>query len=228
MAFQSSSRTTTELATFRRQLVRSRWPGFRHPMTRSRSRSSATAGAVILGKSNMHELASGITTISSIGGQTCNPYDPDRAPGGSSGGSGAAVAASFAAIAWGSDTCGSIRIPSAVQNLFGLRPTKGLSSIHGIVPLSHTQDVGGPLARSVRDLAIGLDATIGPDPADTATRILDGRALPRFVDALDRRRCAGRDRRAHRAFRHRGRRQRRHASRARFAGEAQGDAAPRL
>ncbi|MGH7618724.1 MAG: amidase family protein [Gemmatimonadaceae bacterium] len=143
------------------------------------------AGAVILGKSNMHELASGITTISSIGGQTCNPYDPERNPGGSSGGSGAAVAASFAAIAWGSDTCGSIRIPSAVQNLFGLRPTKGLSSITGIVPLSHSQDVGGPIARSVMDLAIGLDATVGADPADTATRILDGRSPPRFVDALD-------------------------------------------
>ena len=82
------------------------------------------AGAVILGKSNMHELASGITSISSIGGQTCNPYDPDRAPGGSSGGSGAAVAASYAAVAWGSDTCGSIRIPSAVHNLFGLRRRK--------------------------------------------------------------------------------------------------------
>jgi Asp-tRNA(Asn)/Glu-tRNA(Gln) amidotransferase A subunit family amidase len=143
------------------------------------------AGAVILAKSNMHELASGITTISSIGGQTCNPYDPDRSPGGSSGGSGAAVAASFAAIAWGSDTCGSIRIPSAVQNLFGLRPTKGLSSIGGIVPLSHSQDVGGPIARTVMDLAIGLDATIGPDPADSATRILTGHTLPRFVDALD-------------------------------------------
>jgi amidase len=143
------------------------------------------AGAVIIGKSNMHELASGITTISSIGGQTCNPYDPDRNPGGSSGGSGAAVAASFAAIAWGSDTCGSIRIPSAVHNLFGLRPTKGLSSITGIVPLSHTQDVGGPIARTVTDLAIGLDATVGPDPADSATRILDGRSIPRFVAALD-------------------------------------------
>ncbi len=143
------------------------------------------AGAVILGKSNMHELASGITTISSIGGQTCNPYDPDRSPGGSSGGSGAAVAASFAPIAWGSDTCGSIRIPSAVHNLFGLRPTKGLSSISGIVPLSHSQDVGGPIARTVRDLAIGLDATVGPDPTDTATRILEGRTPPRFVDALD-------------------------------------------
>jgi amidase len=143
------------------------------------------AGAVILAKSNMHELASGITTISSIGGQTCNPYDPDRAPGGSSGGSGAAVAASFAPIAWGSDTCGSIRIPSAVHNLFGLRPTKGLSSIGGIVPLSHTQDVGGPIARTVRDLAIGLDAVVGADPADSATRILSGATVPHFVDALD-------------------------------------------
>ena len=143
------------------------------------------AGAVILAKSTMHEMASGITTISSISGQTCNPYDPDRNPGGSSGGSGAAVAASFAAIAWGSDTCGSIRIPSAVHNLFGLRPTKGLSSISGIVPLSHTQDVGGPIARSVRDLAIGLDATVGPDPSDSATHILDGATLPRFVESLD-------------------------------------------
>jgi Asp-tRNA(Asn)/Glu-tRNA(Gln) amidotransferase A subunit family amidase len=69
--------------------------------------------------------------------------------------------------------------------LFGLRPTKGLSSIDGIVPLSHTQDVAGPLARTVTDLAIGLDATIGPDPADAATRALDGRPLPRFVAALD-------------------------------------------
>jgi Asp-tRNA(Asn)/Glu-tRNA(Gln) amidotransferase A subunit family amidase len=143
------------------------------------------AGAVILGKSNMHELASGITTISSVGGQTCNPYDPDRNPGGSSGGSGVAVAASYAAVAWGSDTCGSIRIPSAVHNLFGLRPTKGLSSITGIVPLSHTQDVGGPLARTVMDLAIALDATVGEDPADSATRILDGKAPIRFVASLD-------------------------------------------
>ena len=143
------------------------------------------AGAVILGKSNMHELAAGITSVSSLGGQTCNPYDPDRNPGGSSGGSGAAVAASFAAVAWGSDTCGSIRIPAAVHNLFGLRPTKGLSSTSGIVPLSHTQDVAGPLARTVTDLAIALDATVGPDDADSSTRVLDGIPLPRFVSALD-------------------------------------------
>ena len=119
------------------------------------------AGVVILGKSNLHELALGITTISSVGGQTRNPYDPSRNPGGSSGGTGAAIAASFAAIGWGSDTCGSIRIPASHHNLFGLRPTKGLSSIDGIIPLSHTQDVGGPLARTAMDLAIGLDATIG-------------------------------------------------------------------
>lgn len=143
------------------------------------------AGAVIIGKANMHELAAGIISISSLGGQTCNPYDPDRYPGGSSGGTAVAVAASFAAIAWGSDTCGSIRIPSAYQNLFGLRPTKGLSSIDGIIPLSHTQDVGGPLARTVTDLAIGLDATIGGDPADTATRLLDGKTMPSFVQSLD-------------------------------------------
>lgn len=143
------------------------------------------AGAVILGKSNMHELASGITTIGSLGGQTRNPYDPTRNPGGSSGGTGAAVAASFAAVGWGSDTCGSIRIPAAQNDLVGLRPTKGLSSIDGIIPLSHTQDVGGPLARSVRDLAIALDATVGPDPADPATAILGGRQPASFVDALD-------------------------------------------
>ena len=143
------------------------------------------AGAVIIGKSNMHELAYGITTISSVGGQTRNPYDPSRNPGGSSGGTGAAVAASFAAIGWGSDTCGSIRIPASHHNLFGLRPTKGLSSIDGIIPLSHTQDVGGPLARTATDLAIGLDATIGTDPADPATRILADSPIPRFVEALD-------------------------------------------
>ncbi|MFI5312513.1 MAG: amidase family protein, partial [Gemmatimonadales bacterium] len=173
---------TTDLATTAGSIALA---GFVPSADAFQVRKLREAGAVILGKSNMHELASGITSISSMGGQTCNPYDPDRNPGGSSGGSGAAVAASFAAIAWGSDTCGSIRIPSASNNLFGLRPTKGLSSIDGIIPLSHSQDVGGPLARTVTDLAIGLDATIGADPADSATRILEGKPLPRFVAALD-------------------------------------------
>jgi Asp-tRNA(Asn)/Glu-tRNA(Gln) amidotransferase A subunit family amidase len=142
------------------------------------------AGAVIIGKSNLHELASGITTISSAGGQTRNPYDPTRNPGGSSGGTGAAIAASFAAAGMGSDTCGSIRIPSSHNSLVGLRPTKGLSSIAGIVPLSTTQDVGGPLARTVSDLAAMLDATIGEDPADPATHLAAGQQRGKFAEYL--------------------------------------------
>ncbi len=141
------------------------------------------AGAVILGKANMHELAAGVTSISSFGGQTRNPYDISRCPGGSSGGTGAAVAASFGALGWGSDTCGSIRIPSAFGSLFGLRPTMGLFSRDGIVPLALTQDVPGPLARTVTDLAIGLDATIGDDPSDAATKLI-ARDRPHFVDSL--------------------------------------------
>ncbi len=142
------------------------------------------AGVVILGKANMHELAAGITTISSLGGQTRNAYDPRRCPGGSSGGTGAAIAGSFAAVGWGTDTCGSIRIPAAFGSLFGLRPTHGLVSRAGIIPLSHTQDIAGPLARTATDLAIALDVTIGPDPADSTTAVLAGRPLPRFADSL--------------------------------------------
>ena len=119
------------------------------------------AGAIIIAKTTLHEYAYGITTIASLSGQTRNPYDYRRVPGGSSGGTGAAVAASFGAIGLGSDTCGSIRIPSAFNNLFGLRPSKGLSSIHGVMPLSHTQDVAGPLARSLDDLAILLNIVVG-------------------------------------------------------------------
>ena len=143
------------------------------------------AGAVIIGKTNLHELAAGITTISSAGGQTRNPYDPSRTPGGSSGGTGAAVAASFAAAGMGSDTCGSIRIPSANNNLFGLRGTAGLSSRDGIIPLSHTQDIGGPLARTVADLAIMLDATVGADPADAVTQGSAGHIPASYRDLLN-------------------------------------------
>jgi Asp-tRNA(Asn)/Glu-tRNA(Gln) amidotransferase A subunit family amidase len=129
------------------------------------------AGAVILGKTNLHEFAYGYTSISSLGGQTRNPYDPARNPGGSSGGTGAAVSASFASIGYGTDTCGSIRVPAAFNGLFGIRPTKGLASVHGLIPLSHTQDTPGPLARTVEDLAIGLAAISGPDPYDSATLV---------------------------------------------------------
>ncbi len=149
------------------------------------------AGAIILGKTNMHELARGITTVASFGGQTRNPYDPSRNPGGSSGGTGAAVGASFGAFGMGSDTCGSIRIPSAHHALAGLRGTRGLASGDGIVPLSLTQDIGGPLARTVRDLAYALDATVGPDPADETTRLGEGNVPDTYLTALDREGLSG-------------------------------------
>ncbi len=142
------------------------------------------AGAVILGKTTMHELAAGITTISSLTGQTRNPYDLMRVPGGSSGGTGAGVAASLAAAGMGSDTCGSIRIPAANQNLVGLRPTRGLSSRTGVVPLSGTQDEAGPLARTVTDLAIMLDATVGADPDDAITAEGAGHVPKSYRDTL--------------------------------------------
>ena len=149
-------------------------------------RQLRNAGAIVLAKANLHELAAGITSISSLGGQTRNPYDVTRCPGGSSGGTAVAIAASFAAVGWGSDTCGSIRIPSAFNNLVGLRPTQGLVSRSGIMPLSHTQDIGGPLARTVTDLAIALDASVGVDSTDVASRFMAGRPTPHFVAALDR------------------------------------------
>jgi amidase len=142
------------------------------------------AGAVILGKTTMHELAAGITTVSSLTDQTRNPYDLQRVPGGSSGGTGAAVGASFAAAGMGSDTCGSIRIPAANQNLVGLRGTQGLSSRSGVMPLSSTQDIAGPLARTVTDLAIMLDATVGADPADPITAESAGKIPKSYREGL--------------------------------------------
>jgi len=142
------------------------------------------AGAIILAKSNLHEFAYGITSVSSLGGQTRNPFDPQRVPGGSSGGSAAAVAAGFASFGMGSDTCGSIRIPAAFNNLVGLRPSRGLSSTWGVMPLSSTQDVAGPLARSISDLAIILDLSVGHDPNDPVTDIMLNRRLPDFSAQL--------------------------------------------
>ena len=174
--------TTTEMTTTASSVSLA---GFIAGRNSSQVQQLIDAGAIILGKTVMHELAMGVTGASSLGGQTCNPYDPTRIPGGSSSGTGAGVAASFAAIGWGSDTCGSIRVPAASNNLFGLRPTKGLTSIAGIIPLSHTQDVAGPLARTVMDLAIGLDATTAADKNDPATKILADRRNFSFVRALD-------------------------------------------
>ena len=142
------------------------------------------AGAIILGKTTMHEFAYGITTVGSHFGATKNPYALGRNPGGSSGGTGSAIAANFAAVGMGSDTCGSIRIPAAQNNLVGLRGTQGLSSRRGIIPLSSTQDIGGPLARSVRDLAIVLDATVGIDAGDVQTMESFARRPASYLDGI--------------------------------------------
>jgi len=131
-------------------------------------------GALILGKANLQEFASGGISVSSLGGQTKNPYDLTRTPGGSSGGTGAAVAANFAAAGTGSDTGGSIRSPSSANNLVGIRPTTGLISRDGIVPVSVTQDTIGPMTRNVADCARMLDAMAGYDPNDPVTALSVG------------------------------------------------------
>jgi amidase len=133
------------------------------------ARKLRDAGAVIIGKANLFEFALGWGTVSSLGGQTLDPYDVSRDPGGSSGGTAVAVTANFAAAGLGTDTCGSIRLPAAHNDLYGLRPTRGLSSRAGVIPFSTTLDAVGPMTRSVVDLAIMLDATVGADPADPST-----------------------------------------------------------
>ena len=133
------------------------------------ARKLREAGAVIIGKANLFEFALGWATVSSLGGQTLDPYDLSRDPGGSSGGTAVAVTANFAAAGLGTDTCGSVRLPAAHNDLYGLRPTSGLSSRAGVIPFSTTLDAVGPMARSVVDLAIMLDATVGRDPADPST-----------------------------------------------------------
>lgn len=142
-------------------------------------------GAVIIGKANLHEFAFGFNTYSSLGGQTLNPYDLTRYPGGSSGGTGAAVASNFAAAGLGTDTGGSIRVPASFNNLVGIRPTMGLASRDGIIPLALTQDVGGPLARTVEDAAIVLDAIAGYDEADPVTEKSNGHIPDSYTDYLD-------------------------------------------
>jgi amidase len=143
------------------------------------------AGAIILAKSNLHEFAFGLSTISSLGGQTLNPYDLTKNPGGSSGGTGAALAANFGVIGLGTDTGGSIRVPSSYNNLVGLRPTIGLTSREGIIPLALSQDVGGPIARTVTDIAISMDVMKGYDPEDAATLYSVGRTPSTYTAFLD-------------------------------------------
>jgi amidase len=133
------------------------------------------AGAVLLFKSNMAEWAfSPVVTESSIGGVTRNPYDLARVPAGSSGGTAASVAANFALAGFGTDTGDSIRGPASHNALVGIRPTMGLTSRDGIVPLNLMADVGGPLARTVADTAALLTVVSGYDPADPITKLAEG------------------------------------------------------
>ncbi len=148
------------------------------------------AGVVLLGKANLSEWANFRSTRSSSGwsargGQCRNPYALDRNPCGSSSGSGAAVSANLAAAAIGTETDGSIVCPSTANGIVGIKPTVGLVSRAGIVPISETQDTAGPMARSVRDAALLLGAIAGPDPRDPATAPSETRGLSDYTPFLD-------------------------------------------
>jgi Asp-tRNA(Asn)/Glu-tRNA(Gln) amidotransferase A subunit family amidase len=143
------------------------------------------AGALILAKTNLPDFATSWFAYSSAGGETKNPYALDRDPGGSSSGTGAAVAANLGAVGIGEDTGGSIRVPASFDNLVGVRVTTGLISRKGLSPLVVFQDTAGPMTRSVKDAAILLDALVGYDPADpfTATATL-ARDAGRYAEGL--------------------------------------------
>ena len=147
------------------------------------------AGAVLLGKTNLSEWANFRSTRStsgwsSRGGQTKNAYILDRTPSGSSSGSGTAVTANLCAVAIGTETDGSIVSPASCNGLVGFKPTVGLLSRTGIIPISATQDTAGPMTRTVRDAAILLSALAGPDPADPITQESTGKAAPDYTKFL--------------------------------------------
>ena len=166
--------------------------------TRSWSQRLRAAGAVILGKTNLSEWANFRSSRSSSGwsgrgGQTRNPYVLDRNPSGSSSGSGVAVAASLCAVAVGTETDGSIVCPAQANGLVGIKPTVGLVSRAGIIPIAASQDTAGPMARTVADAAVLLGALTGVDPRDAG----DGRqrrACAHRLHAVPRRRRAARAR----------------------------------
>lgn len=148
-----------------------------------------SAGAVILGKANMSEWAfwrssRGVSGWSARGGQARNPYALDRNPSGSSGGSGVAVSGNLCAVAVGSDTGGSITYPASANGVVGIRPTLGLISRAGVIPVSQTQDTAGPMARTVRDAAILLGAMTGVDPQDQATQGSAGKSFADYTQFL--------------------------------------------
>jgi amidase len=148
------------------------------------------AGAVILGKTNLSEWANirsshSTSGWSGRGGLTKNPYALDRNPCGSSSGSGAGVSANLSAVAVGTETDGSIVCPSSLSGVVGIKPTVGLVSRSGIIPISHTQDTAGPICRTVRDAAILLSALVGVDAEDGATLAARDKAEPDYTKFLD-------------------------------------------
>ncbi len=154
------------------------------------------AGAVILGKTNLSEWANfrstkSVSGWSARGGQTKNPHALDRNPSGSSSGSAAAVAASLSAVAVGTETDGSILSPASVCGIVGVKPTVGLVSRSGIIPIAHSQDTAGPMARTVADAAVLLSAMTGVDPRDPATKASEGSAATDFTRFLDPKGLAG-------------------------------------
>src|SRR5712691_10693903 len=140
-------------------------------------------GAIILAKMNMSEFAS-VSPQSSLGGQSLNPHDLKRSPSGSSGGTGVGIAAGYAPLGMGTDTGGSIRGPSTSNGIVGLKPTHGLLSRAGIIPLALSFDTGGPMARSVYDVAVALGVMTGIDPADAATRNSEGKFATDYTKDL--------------------------------------------
>lgn len=147
------------------------------------------AGAVLLGKTNLSEWANFRSTSScsgwsSRGGQTKNPYIIDHSPCGSSAGSGVAVAANLCVVAVGTETDGSIVCPASVNGTVGIKPTVGLLSRSGIIPISHTQDTAGPLARTVKDATILLEAMVGIDEADAVTKESRGKSVKQYTQFL--------------------------------------------
>ena len=146
-----------------------------------------SAGAILLGKLNMNPLAYGPTGENTDYGDVHNPWHPERMPGGSSSGSGSAVAARQAALALGSDTGGSVRIPSALCGLVGLKPTYGRLSLSGLTPLSWSMDHPGPLVRNVQDCALVMEVLGGHDPGDPFSA---NRAVPKYREALDEPLCS--------------------------------------
>jgi amidase len=148
------------------------------------------AGAIILAKVNLSEFASG-GTHSSLGGQSLNPHDLTRTPSGSSGGTGVAIAAGYAPLGMGTDTGGSIRGPATANGIVALKPTHGLLSRSGIIPLALSFDTGGPMARSVHDVAVALGAMTGVDAADAATKKSAGHVGTDYTKSLDARALNG-------------------------------------